>query len=151
MDVLDKQYKEKSLAYDSLIDETLQNPGKIEENLEKIKTLNVEISKTLDEMIAFVTRDKNQKNIDTLRDDLVYKLQRIQRDYNGLLVNTDKLETLRRIRHFEEKGWKRTVLIYLIIFLVLAVVLLLFMFFRRQKSETATTTPMIAANTAPLT
>jgi len=149
---LNSQYNTKLSEYNRLVDESVRNPSLINTNLEKIKALNLEMSNLLDQMIVLVSQSSNtKKDVNNLRDELVYKLQRIQRDYDGLLANTDKLETLRRIRQFEEKDWKRTVLIYLIIFLVLTLVLLLVMFFRGQKKDTATTTPMMAASTAPLT
>lgn len=147
---LTSQYNAKQAEYDRLVDETVKDPTLISANLEKIKALNLEMTQLLNQMIASVSQNETRNNVSDLRDELVYKLQRIQRDYDGLLANTDKLETLRRIRQFEEKDWKRTVLIYLIIFLVLALILLLVMFFRGQKKDMATTTPTMAANTAPL-
>lgn len=150
-DSLNDQYNEQMTAYNNLIDESIKNPASITTNLEKIKKLNVDISRTLDQMIALSTRTDTMQRMETTRDELVNKLQRIQRDYDGLLVNTDKLETLRRIRQFEEKDWKREVLIYLIVFLVLALVLLIIMFVRRQKKDTAIMTPMTPASIAPLT
>jgi hypothetical protein len=136
-----QRYQTLANTYQSLADEALADPTKLQANVEKMKTLNAEMATILDKEIADMTSAGASGDIATLRDELIEKLRKIQKDYNGLLVNTDKLETLRRIRGFQEKDWKSELRLYIIFFGILAGILLLFLLFKRQS--------MVSTNVAP--
>ena len=135
MDDLKKTYAQQMAVYEAAIKEG-QPP-------EKIAALNMEISKTLEDMIAILAQVKRDESgrVQEYRGQLLSNLQRIQRDYNGLTQSTDRLETLRRIRQ-EEKDpsemWR-----YLYFFFGLVVVLFLMIFvFGSQKEPTAAAMPI---------
>lgn len=139
-----ERYQTLANTYQSLADEALADPTKLQANVERMKTLNAEMATILDKEIADMTSAGASGDIATLRDDLIEKLRKIQKDYNGLLVNTDKLETLRRIRGFQEKDWKSELRLYIIFFGILAGVLLLFLLFKRAPRQS-----MVSTNVAP--
>jgi hypothetical protein len=118
-----------------------------------MKTLNTQMARILEEAIAEMTAAGARGTLARQRDELIEKLRRIQRDYNGLLVNTDKMETLRRIRGFQEQDWKSTLQMYFIFFSLLAGVLFLVLLFKRprQIAESTNIAPTSAISTPPLT
>lgn len=148
MDELKKQYAELSALYESYIKDAIEtnDPTRIE----KIKELNVKIAAVLDEMIRLTTEmRKESDNVNVYRDELINKLRKIQMDYNGLLENTDKLNTLRRIRETEEGRANKGLYLYLILFIGACIFVLLVILFRGQKSESATISPTVPAMAAP--
>jgi hypothetical protein len=94
---------------------------------------------------------RQDSNSEAYRDQLVEQLSRIQTDYNGLKANTDTMETLRRIRGFQDESWKSPLFIYVALLLVAALVLVLVILFRRQKAESATMPSASPAAIPPLT
>lgn len=147
---LEKQYTQQITEYTALVKDAVSTNDTTK--VERIKQLNQSIAMTLDQMIAIITQAKQKNgNIEVYRDELVAKLQRIQKDYNGLLQNTDTLETLRRIRNQEEKEANGSLFWLIGGFIVLCILTLLaMMFFGSQKTESATIMPMSPATTAPL-
>jgi len=150
MDELKKKYALQSAEYEGRISDALQKQDR--NAVEKIKALNIQISKTLEEMIGVLTQTKKDStgSIKTYRDDLIVKLRQIQRDYNGLLKNTDTLETLRRIRSTENAIGRRQLNLYFIFFFGLVLIILLFLLFFGQKKDSAAMTPSTPAMTPPL-
>lgn len=152
MDDLRAQYAKLMTEYDDLVKDTVANPDKLDANITKITALNQKISAVLDEMIRILTLTKsNSGNIVLYRDELVQKLQKINQDYDALARDSDKLETLRRIRAFEDGSWKDSLKSYLIAFLVLVVVLVLLFLFKVYSKDITTPTPSSAAAMPPLT
>lgn len=147
---LEKKYKQQMTEYNALVADSIRDNDTTK--LDKIKQLNQSIATTLDEMISIITQAKQKNgNIEIYRDELVAKLQRIQKDYNGLLQNTDTLETLRRIRNQEEKEANGSIFWLVGGFIVLCILTLLaMMFFGSQKAESATMMPTSVATTMPL-
>jgi len=122
--------------------------------VETIKSTNQSIRAVLDQMLTVLAQMKEETpDISVYSDELVKRLGQIQNDYNNLKSNTDKLETLRRIRAYEESKATGSLNWYLLGFLVLCGILVVFiLIFGRQRSADATyampTSPMM---TAPLT
>ena len=143
------QYQTLANEYQALAEEALATPAKLQENTEKMKTINASMAGILDKTIAEMTSAGVSGTLAAQRDELIVKLQKIQRDYNGLLANTDKMETLRRIRGFQDDSWKRELRLYIIVFGILAGVLFLFLLFKKasQSVVTTNTAPMSAAST----
>lgn len=85
------------------------------------------------------------------RERLMEVLRRIQGDYNGLLENTDDLETLRRIREQEGGAAQKEQMWYLIAFLIAAVALLGVIFVMGgQKALATAMSPSTPAMSPPL-
>jgi len=152
MSDLKATYEAQMVQYRTLANEAILDSTKIDANVEKLKTLNAEIAATLDQMITLLSRTSFDMNSETTQSELLEKLQRIQRDYNGLVQTKDKLETLRRIKEFEKATESNTIFIYVISIGILAILLLLFMFFRGRSSylPSANAIPTAATTMAPL-
>lgn len=145
MDELRVRYADLRGQYDTLIAQTLASPATITTTLPQIQSLNQQIAAVLDEMLAELQYVRDGPNSDAYRTQLLEQLSRIQSDYNGLKTNTDSLETLRRIRSFQDDSWKPSLLLYVLGLIAAAILLVLVMVFRRQSSESTiapTTSPM---------
>jgi hypothetical protein len=135
MDEAKKQYTEQLREYDRIIDTAIQSQDLSQ--LPKIRQLNTALAKTLNKMIEDMTYlKKDTPDIRQLRDELLDRLRTIQKDYNGLLTNTDQLETLRRIRQQESRQADRELYVYLFFFFIVALcIVLLVLFMSGQKNE----------------
>lgn len=147
---MDAQYQRLAEQYQALADDAIANPSKLQANTEKMKELNLQMAQLLDSEIAGLTSAGARGELATQRDELVEKLRRIQKDYNGLLVNTDKMQTLRRIRGFQEEDWKGKLKLYIIFFSILAGIMLLLVLFKRQKTESTNIAPISPTSMPPL-
>ena len=145
MDSLNAKYAQQMATYDTLVNTAIAKQDA--SAIPKIKAANEAISQTLNDMIHQITfMKKETPAITTERDRLVGKLRQIQKDYNGLLVNRDQLETLRRIRQQEGSDYKKQLYWYLIAFFGILVAILITMLFFQKKAATAT-----MASTVPST
>jgi hypothetical protein len=140
---LTAEYDTKSAEYKRLIDQAVSN-GETS-NMEQIRSLNVELSNLLEQMIS--TAEPDRRDVRHLRDELVSRLRRIQLDYNGLLQTTDELETLRRIRAQESDGFLR-VFYWHLVFLGIAFAVVLFgmIYVRRATTNATTNSPTTSAD-----
>lgn len=122
----------------------LNDPSKLPE----LKAKSEAIQHVLDKMIENLTYLKKETpDIRAERDSLLEKLRRIQRDYSAMVVNTDDLETLRRIRQQENGEARRMLLIYLTAFLFVACMLMVYLVYAGRKeatSQTAAATPTMS-------
>lgn len=150
MDELKTRYTSLMRQYNVLAQETLQNPSRLNQNVARIIQINTQISAVLDEMIGILTLAKSSTTQMTqYRDELLKKLEKIQADYNGLVRDSDKLSTLRRIRAFEDDSWKRTLRLYLFAFLAVVVLVGLILIFKK-KPQTADMIPAMPASAAAI-
>ncbi len=149
MEELRTTYAAKMKEYDDTIKDALESRDATK--VEKIRQLNLEIGKLLEKMIEQMTFLKQDTPLlKRERDILVEKLRRIQMDYNGLLVNTDELETLRRIRMQETDLTKRDLYRYLAFFFIVAIgIVLLLLFVRGQSRMKSTETSTSVPSTMP--
>lgn len=105
--------------------------------LPEIRSLNSTIASLLNEEVQKLTYMRTEtSDISQERDRLLERLRQIQKDYNGLLENTDNLETLRRIRQQESVEGRRMFTIYLIAFLGLCLAVIAYLLFFAQKKAT---------------
>lgn len=131
-------YRMLNAEYVQLIQDILANPASAEQKIPRVTTLAGQIATVLDEAAKEMALIPNPPNdLAAERDELVKRLQQIQRDYSGLLQNTDKIETLRRIRSYQDESWRPSFAFHLIAFFVLAVTLFLVILFVRQRENTA--------------
>jgi hypothetical protein len=142
MDELNVRYADLRGQYDALIAQTLTSPATISTTLPQIQSLNQQIAAVLDQMLTDLQYARNGPNSDAYRDRLLEQLTRIQTDYTGLKTNTDSLETLRRIRSFQDDSWKPSLLLHVVALVAAAILLVLLMLFRRQTSESTIAPPM---------
>ena len=141
MNELQAQYTALTDTYNSLIDEAVQDPTKVQTNFSQIVDVARQRTEVVDQMLQQVAlSNQSSSDIQQLRDELVTRLRRIQQDYNGLQTNTDKLETLRRIRTFQDTSWKSTLAMYLTAFVVLVILVFVAILFARQR-DSATMSP----------
>lgn len=138
MNELRTKYLSKSAEYDAVIQQALtSNDSSL---VVRIRQMNADVSTLLDQMIQALTFTKSDTPLLIKeRDSLVEKLRRIQLDYNGLLVNTDSLETLRRIREQEGGSFKRDLYRYLLFFFIVCVGIVLMMLFVKKGSQSEST------------
>jgi hypothetical protein len=120
--------------YTTLANQATTTPAQVQTLLPQIQSINQQIAAVLDQMLTQMQYAQQGPNSDTYRTQLVEQLTRIQSDYTGLKTNTDALQTLRRIRSFQDTSWQSTLALYLAGFLVVSLLLVLVMLFRRQKS-----------------
>ncbi len=144
METLRTRYGAQMREYDRLI-----AAGSVA-SLPRIRQLNIEIGKTLDQMITQLTfLKKTTPSIQKERTELINQLSRIQKEYNELASNRDQLETLRRIRMEESTDATRMLYRYLLAFFVACAGLIVILFFMSQRKEItapiASTPPMTAA------
>jgi hypothetical protein len=139
MDELRVKYQRQVKEYDDLVSATLNTNDTAQ--LAKIRAMNQAIAKTLNEMIEKSTfLKKDTPSLTRERDELVSRLRQIQLDYNGLLVNTDQLETLRRIRRQESTEANRELYLYIGFFLLVCLILIVYLAFMTHRKDS--TAPM---------
>jgi len=139
----EKELKALYEQYNALVNTAIANPNQINNYVDQIKILNQQIAGKLDELIQTSTPITSTPQIDAAREELVRKLARIQHDYNGLIQNTDKLETLRRIQTFKKEDTESELKLYLFAFIVVSLLVLVVMLFKKssQTSEMTATMP----------
>lgn len=137
MEVLRTKYEKQMREYESLVKEAV-NAGDVSQ-VPKLRELNASIGRTLSQMIEQLTfLKKETPKLEKERDELIERLRQIQKDYNGLLVNTDNLETLRRIRQQESSESKRLFSLYFFSFLVVCLAIFIYILvFSQRKVTTA--------------
>ena len=144
MDELRTKYMSKTAEYDAAVQQALATNDS--SMVARIRQMNTDVAALLDKMIQALTFTKSDTPLLIKeRDGLVEKLRRIQVDYNGLLVNTDTLETLRRIREQEGGTAKRDLYRYLALFFVLCVGVILMVFFVKRGGQNASSATSAAA------
>jgi hypothetical protein len=141
---LNTQYATLKDSYDRLITEALADQTRLPTILPQIQTINQQMASVLDQMLTELQYAREGSNSEAYRTQLLETLTRIQMDYNGLKTNTDAMQTLRRIRSFQDTSWQGSLTIYLAIFLVVAILLALVVLFRRQAKDSS-----MAPSTSP--
>jgi hypothetical protein len=135
-DELNLQYKQQVKEYEDAMLAALQAnaPGRVPE----LRAKSEAIQATLAKMVESLTYLKKEtSDVRVKRDTLLEDLRRIQRDYSAMLVNTDDLETLRRIRQQESGEARRTLNLYLLAFLFVAMALLVYIVFKGRNADTS--------------
>jgi uncharacterized membrane protein (DUF106 family) len=147
MDELRGKYQRQIKEYDALV-EIAMNTNDTSQ-ITKLRTMNEAISKTLNEMIEKLTfLKKDTPTIVQERDKLVTRLRQIQLDYNGLVVNTDQLETLRRIRQQESTEANRQLYMYVGFFLLVCLIMIVYLAFMTHRKDTTAPSASMPPTTA---
>jgi hypothetical protein len=151
LDTLSSRLSALRTQYTTLATQATATPAQMSTLLPQIQSVNQQIASVLDEMVTQLQYARAGANSDAYRTQLVEQLARIQMDYNGLKTNTDALQTLQRIRSFQDTSWRSTLFMYLAGFLGAAILLVLVMLFRRQKNVSASAPAMSPTAIPPLT
>jgi len=148
MDELRAQYNAQLAMYDGLIDKSLETDDVTQ--IPKLRAMNVKLGRTINDIMDKLTFLKTTTpDVAKERDEVIKTLGRIQQDYSGLLVATDSLETVRRIRQQVKHDADRELRTYLIWFFLLALCIVFYLLFMTQRKDStapsARTPPMMAA------
>jgi chromosome segregation ATPase len=134
MDELRTKYEQQLSEYNTLVEKSLNTNDTSQ--IAELRRRNEALAKTLNDMIQKLTfLKKETPSLTDERDRLVSRLRQIQMDYNGLLVNTDQLETLRRIRQQEGTEANRQLYLFIGFFLLVCLVMVLYLAFATHKKE----------------
>lgn len=145
MDALRDKYDRQVKEYEALVQSGDAS------SVPKLRELNAAIAKTLNDMIEQLTfLKKETPTLKKERDELIRRLQQIQHDYNGLLVNTDQLETLRRIRQQEGGEANRQLYMYIGFFLLVVLGVLMYLMFAPHRKESTAPMASMPPTTAAL-
>lgn len=149
MDELRAKYERQVKEYDDTVSNALNTNDATQ--IAKLRTMNEAIAKTLNDMIEKLTfMKKESPSLVKERDELIDRLRQIQLDYNGLLVNTDQLETLRRIRQQESTEANRQLYLYIGFFLLVCLIMILYLAFMTQRKDTTAASASMPPTTAAL-
>jgi hypothetical protein len=86
---LETEYQNRKKLYDTLVANAIATND--QSKIDAIAAAQVAMSDSLNKMMAVSA----QSGTDSQQQELTRRIMQIQRDYNGLLVGTDKLQTLR--------------------------------------------------------
>ena len=142
MNTLRTAHEAQLQQYKTLIETAVKNRDS--SKLPDIIAMNVALSNRLDTMLTLLATMKNSYSAEDELNSLLFELRQIQRDYNGLIKETDTLATLRRIRQQEDVSIKRELYWYLIVFVFVAILFIGYLIFYGKRAATA---PI--ANTVP--
>jgi len=118
---LESEYQRRKTIYDNLVASALATNDV--SKLDAIARAKQGMSDTLSKMLALSAGSGTSAQ----QEELIRRVMEIQRDYNGLLVSTDKLETLRKIRQFQESRTGTDLKIYGLGFLIAGLALIVMM------------------------
>jgi len=86
---LEAEYQKRKTVYDNLVQNALANND--QSKIDAIAAAQVAMSDSLNKMMAVSAKSGTEPQ----QQELIHRIMEIQRDYNGLLTGTDKLQTLR--------------------------------------------------------
>ncbi len=149
MDELRAKYETQVREYETMVKTAIQTEDT--SKIAEIQAKNAGIAKTLNEMIEKLTFLKRETpSLTKERDHLVDRLRQIQQDYNGLKSNSDKLETLRRIRQEESTEANRQLYLYFGFFLLVCLIIVVFLAFMTHRKDTTAASASMPPTTAAL-
>lgn len=86
---LEADYQTRKVIYDNLVRDALARSDA--SKVDDIANAKVAMNESLSKMLELSAKSGTE----TQQEELIHRIMEIQRDYNGLLVGTDKLHTLR--------------------------------------------------------
>jgi chromosome condensin MukBEF ATPase and DNA-binding subunit MukB len=147
-DQLKSQFDTKYTQYLALARTVTIAASPTDQQIAQLRSLNREVF-TLLERLVQASASSQTAEMKRVNDNLTTTLHRIERQYNDLAVKSDKAETLRRIREFEELKADSSVNIYMVLLLIFAVALLIVMVFSSYLTSTANATAATSPTTIP--
>jgi hypothetical protein len=144
---LKTEFDTKKAAYDDLVAAISRSTNPTDEDITQLRTKNRELFSLLEQTIRALSTIQSEE-IGTLNRELEATLDSLERQYSILSENKDKVETLRRIREFEEVKRDGSVEFYMILLLVFALAVLIIMMFSGGSSQRMNV-PAAAASMSP--
>jgi uncharacterized protein with PQ loop repeat len=144
------QFDAKKAEYDALVTSLSTSTNPTAEDITRLRNLNREAFALLEQAIQALSTSQ-VANMTAVNQELSEMLARIDRQYNILVENSDRLEALRRIREFEEVKSNGSVNLFMILLLVFSLALLVIMMFSQRMNATSPTAPASPMMTANLT
>jgi hypothetical protein len=144
MDALELEYRQKKNEYDTLI--ASSNPS-----VEHLKEVNLELAEILNEMLKELAKVKETAgHIESVRNDLVRKLVKIQKEYTAIIGDVDQVETLRAIHSHEDAKFKAVFFWYGLSLALLSIVFFFVLMWKGgYKAPTMPTMMSSPTTTAP--
>ena len=118
MSDLEAEYQRRKTIYDNLVASALATNDA--SKVDAIAAAKQAMNETLSKMLALSAGSGTPAQ----QEELIRRVMEIQRDYNGLLVSTDKLETLRKIHQFQDSRTGTDLKIYGLGFLIAGLALI---------------------------
>ena len=109
---LEREFQRRKTVYDNLVANALETNDTTK--IDAIASAKKAMADTLSKMVALSAKTGSEDQ----QEELIRRVMEIQRDYNGLLVATDKLETLRRIHQFMDERQGSELKLYGLAFLL---------------------------------
>lgn len=147
---LKTEFDTKKAAYDALVASASQSTNPSEDDIGRLRTMNRELATLLEQTIQALSTIQSEE-LGTLNSELASTMNTLEQQYAILSENSDRVETLRRIREFEETKKGASVGIYMIALLVLAMAVLVIMVFFQRTNAPATAATMSPPSMANFT
>lgn len=144
------QFDVKKREYDALIASLSNSTNPSAEDITRLRNLNREAFALLEQTIRALSTSQ-VADMTVVNKELADALARIDRQYNILVENSDRLEALRRIREFEQVKADGGVNMFMILLLVFSLALLVIMMFSQRINPTSPIAPASPMTTANLT
>lgn len=143
---LKTQFETKQKAYNDLLQSVATATNPPAADIERLRTLNRELAGLIEQIIQTLSSSQSGE-MERISRELTDTLAWVEKQYGVLSADSDKAETLRRIREFEQVRADSSVSLYMIILIGLAVALLVTMIFSQRVSATTAMPPASPAST----
>jgi hypothetical protein len=138
---LKTEFDTKKAAYDALVVSASRSTSPSDADITRLRTMNRELFVLLEQTIEALSTIQTE-DIASVNRELTATLNQLEQQYSILSENSDKVETLRRIREFEQVKSGGSVSILMIALLVLALAMLIIMMFSQRTNVPATAATM---------
>jgi hypothetical protein len=140
------QFDVKKREYDALIASLSVSTNPSAEDITRLRNLNREAFALLEQTIRALSSSQ-VANMTAVNTELSAALARIDRQYNILVENSDRLEALKRIREYEQVKADGSINVYMTLLLIVALALLVIMMFSQPMNPTIASAPASPAIT----
>jgi hypothetical protein len=144
---LTAQFETKQKQYNDLLRSVATSTDPPTADIDRLRTLNRELAGLIEQIIQVLSSSQSSE-MERISRELGDTLVWVEKQYGVLSADLDKVETLRRIREFEQVRADGSISLYLIVLIGLAVALLVTMIFS-QRVSTTTAMPPISPASAP--
>jgi len=119
MEEIEQEFQTRKRIYENLVADAIARNDS--SKIDAIAAAKQAMGESLSKMLELSARS----GTDSQQQELIRRIMEIQRDYNGLLVSTDKLETLRRIHQQMDVTQGTGLKLFGVLFVVAALSLIL--------------------------
>jgi hypothetical protein len=119
MEEIEQEFQTRKRIYENLVADAIARNDS--SKIDAIAAAKQAMGESLSKMLELSARS----GTDSQQQELIRRIMEIQRDYNGLLVSTDKLETLRRIHQQMDATQGTGLKLFGVLFVVAALSLIL--------------------------